>query len=43
MLAQDLIELIEYSYQQGVSSVSEACLKRTSRLSILGLEDFWDG
>jgi hypothetical protein len=36
-LAQGLIELIEYSYQQG-----EAYLKRTSGLSVLGSEQFWD-
>jgi hypothetical protein len=40
ILAQGLIELIEYSYQQGASSFSEAYLKRTSRLSVLGLEQF---
>jgi hypothetical protein len=38
ILAQDLIELIEYSYQQGASSFSEAYLERTSKLSVLGLE-----
>jgi hypothetical protein len=38
ILAQGLIELIEYSYQQGASSFSEAYLKRTSKLSVLGLE-----
>jgi hypothetical protein len=27
ILAQGLIELIEYSYQQGASSFSEACLE----------------
>jgi hypothetical protein len=35
-----LIELIEYPYQQGVSSFSEAYLERTSKLSVLGLEQF---
>jgi hypothetical protein len=29
ILAQGLIELIEFSYQQGASSFSEACLERT--------------
>jgi hypothetical protein len=43
ILAQDLIELIEYSYQQGASSFSEACLKRTFGLSVLGLEQSWVG
>jgi hypothetical protein len=38
ILAQDLIESIVYSYQQGVSSFFEAYLKRTSKLSVLGLE-----
>jgi hypothetical protein len=42
ILAQGLIELIDYSYQQGVSSFLEACLERTSRLSMLGLEQIWD-
>jgi hypothetical protein len=42
ILAQGLIELIEYSYQQG-ASFSEACLERSSRLSVLGLEKSWDG
>jgi hypothetical protein len=43
ILAQGLIELIEYSYQQGASSFSEAYLKRTSKLSVLGLEQFGMG
>jgi hypothetical protein len=43
ILAQGLIELIEYSYQQGVSYFSEACLERTSKLSVLDLEQSWDG
>jgi hypothetical protein len=43
MLAQDLIELIEYPYQQGASSFSEAYLERTSKLSVLGLEQFGMG
>jgi hypothetical protein len=42
ILAQGLIELKEYSYQQGASSFSEACLERTSKLSVLGLEKSWD-
>jgi hypothetical protein len=37
-MAQDLIGLIKYSYQKGASSVLETCLKRISRLSVLGLE-----
>jgi hypothetical protein len=40
ILAQGLIELIEYSCQQGASSFLEACLERTSKLSMLGLEQF---
>jgi hypothetical protein len=43
ILAQGLIELIEYSYQQGASSFSEVYLKRTSGLSMLGPEQSWDG
>jgi hypothetical protein len=43
ILAQDLIELIEYPYQQGVSSFSEAYLERTSKLSVLGFEQFGMG
>jgi hypothetical protein len=42
ILAQGLIELIEYLYQQCASS-SEAYLEITSRLSVLGLEKSWDG
>jgi hypothetical protein len=38
ILAQGLIELIEYPYQQGASSFSEAYLERTFKLSVLGLE-----
>jgi hypothetical protein len=41
--AQGLIELIEYSYRQYAFSFSEVCLKRTLRLSVLGLEQSWDG
>jgi hypothetical protein len=40
ILAQGLIELIEYPYQQGASSFSEAYIERTSKLSVLGLEQF---
>jgi hypothetical protein len=36
ILKQGLIELIEYAYQQGLSSFSEAYLKRTFELSALG-------
>jgi hypothetical protein len=43
ILAQGLIELVEHSYQQGASSFSKAYLKRTSRLSVLGLEQFGMG
>jgi hypothetical protein len=39
-LAQGLIEIIECPYQQGASSFSESCLERTSKLSVLGLEQF---
>jgi hypothetical protein len=39
-LAQGLIELIEYPYQQDASSFSEAYLERTSKLSVLALEQF---
>jgi hypothetical protein len=42
-MAKGLIELIEYPYQQGGSSFSEACLERTSKLSVLGLEQFGMG
>jgi hypothetical protein len=42
ILAQGLIELIEYSYQQGVSSFLEAYLKRTNMLGMLGLKQSWD-
>jgi hypothetical protein len=38
ILAQGLIELIEYSYHQGIPSFLEAQLKRTLRLSVLVLE-----
>jgi hypothetical protein len=40
ILAQGLIELIEYPYLQGSSSFSEVYLERTSKLSVLGLEQF---
>jgi hypothetical protein len=43
ILSQGLIELIEYSYQQGTSSFSEAYLERTSKLSVFGLEQFGMG
>jgi hypothetical protein len=43
ILAQGLIELIEYSYKQGASSFPEAYLKRTTKLSVLGLEQFGMG
>jgi hypothetical protein len=37
ILAQGLIELIEYSYQQGAPSFSEVYLEKTSKLGVLGL------
>jgi hypothetical protein len=43
IMAQGLIELIGYSYQQGACSFSEAYLKRTSKLRVLGLEQFGMG
>jgi hypothetical protein len=42
ILAQGLIELIEYLHQQG-ASFSEAYLKIISKLSVLGLEQFGMG
>jgi hypothetical protein len=42
-LPKALIELIEYPYQQGASSFSEAYLERTSKLSVLVLEQFGMG
>jgi hypothetical protein len=42
-MAQGLIELIEYPYQQGASSFSEAYHERTSKLSVFGLEQFGMG
>jgi hypothetical protein len=43
ILAQGLIELLEYSYQQDVSSFLKAYIERTSKLSVLGLEQFGMG
>jgi hypothetical protein len=43
ILAQGLIELTEYPYQQGASYFSKAYLERTSKLSVLGLEQFGMG
>jgi hypothetical protein len=37
ILTQGLIGLIKYSYHRGIISFSEAQLKRTLRLSMLGL------
>jgi hypothetical protein len=34
ILIQDLIELIEYSYHQGIPSFSEAHMQRTPGLSV---------
>jgi hypothetical protein len=42
-LTQGLIELIEYPYQQDAFSFLEAYLKRTSKLSVLGLEQLGMG
>jgi hypothetical protein len=42
-MAQGLIELIEYPYEQGASSFLESYLERTSKLSVLGLEQFGMG
>jgi hypothetical protein len=39
-LGDALIELIEYPYQQGASSFSEGYLERSSKLSVLDLEQF---
>jgi hypothetical protein len=38
ILAQGLIELIEYSYQQDASYFLEAYIERTSVLNVLGSE-----
>jgi hypothetical protein len=43
ILAQGLLESIEYSYQQGTSSFPKAYLERTSKLSVLVLEQFGMG
>jgi hypothetical protein len=43
IMTQGLIELIEYSYHQGIPSFSEAHLQRTLGLSVLGPEQFQDG
>jgi hypothetical protein len=43
ILAQGLIQLIVYSYQQGASSFSEVYVERTSKLSMLGLVKFGMG
>jgi hypothetical protein len=43
ILTQDLIELIDYSYHQGIPSFLEAQLQRTHGLSVLGPEEFHDG
>jgi hypothetical protein len=43
ILAQGLIKLIKYPYQQDASCFSEAYLERTSKLSMLGLEQFGMG
>jgi hypothetical protein len=43
ILAQGLIELIEYSYHKGIPSFLEAHLQRTPGLSVLDSEQFQDG
>jgi hypothetical protein len=43
ILAQGLIELIEYSYHQGIPFFSESQLKRTLWLSVLNMEQFQYG
>jgi hypothetical protein len=43
ILTQGLIELIGYPYQRDASPFSEAYLERTSKLSMLGLEQFGMG
>jgi hypothetical protein len=43
ILAQGLIKLIKYSYQQGASSFLKDCLERTFGLSVLSPEQSWDG
>jgi hypothetical protein len=43
ILVQGSIELIVHSYQQGASYFSEAYLEITSKLSMLGLEQFGMG
>jgi hypothetical protein len=43
ILTQGLIELIEYSYHQGIPSFLKAHLQRTPELSVLGSNQFQDG
>jgi hypothetical protein len=43
ILAQGLIGLIEYSYNQCIPSFLEAHLQGTLRLSVFDLEQFQDG
>jgi hypothetical protein len=43
ILAQGLIELIEYSYHKDIPSFLEAHLQRTPGLSVLDSEQFQDG
>jgi hypothetical protein len=40
MVAQGLIELKVYPYQQGIFSFSVVYLERTSKSNVLGLEQF---
>jgi hypothetical protein len=42
ILAQGLIEIIEYSYQQGASYFLEAYLERTSQVKCAWLGAIWD-
>jgi hypothetical protein len=42
ILVQGLIELIEYSYQQG-ASFFESLSWKNSNLGVIGLEKSWDG
>jgi hypothetical protein len=43
VLTQALIKLIVYPYQQDESSFSKAFLKKTYKLSVLGLKQFMMG
>jgi hypothetical protein len=43
ILAQGLIELLGYPYQQGASSFSEAYLERNLQVKHVWLGEIWDG